>query len=256
MTDDTSAYTIEATETSLAVLEALVDHEGPVGVTRLADQLDSSKSVVHNHVSTLRARGYVVKVGDRYRPSLRTLQLGNRTRDHLPVYRAAISGIDNLAAATGETTTLFVREENWGVPVYVVNGIDGRTLDVREGGRVPLPANAPGKAILSSLPDDAVDAIIDAMEPGADSDATVSDPDELRTQIRRIRDDEVAFSREERGENVVSVATSLPTGDEHTTAALGIHGPSERLSGRYLEEDITGQVLSTAKSIRVELTDR
>nr|WP_231896117.1 MULTISPECIES: hypothetical protein [Haloferax] len=35
---------------------------------------------------------------------------------------------------------------------------------------------------------------------------------------------------------------------------MGVCGPSSRLTGRYLEEDITGQVISTAKSIQVDLT--
>lgn len=253
MTDEPK-YAIEATETSLSILEALVEYEEPVGVTTLATELGCSKSVAHNHLSTLHARGFVCKAGGRYQPSLRTLNLGTRTREHLPVYRAAKTSIENLAAATGETTTLFVKEDTWGVPVYVVEATGDWTSDLREGERLPLPVNAPGKAVLASLPDDEVDDVLDAAELVPRTDATVTDPDELRAQTRRIRDDGIAFRREEQRAGIVGVAAPIETGDGQAPAALGVRGPAERLNGRYLEEDITGQVISTAKSVQVELT--
>ena len=40
------------------------------------------------------------------------------------------------------------------------------------------------------------------------------------------------------------------------TAAFAIVGPIERLHGRYFEEDLVGQVVSTANRIEVELTER
>lgn len=54
----------------------------------------------------------------------------------------------------------------------------------------------------------------------------------------------------------MSAAAPIETGSEHSTAALGVYGPAERLEGRYLEEDLTGQILSAAKSVRIQLTNR
>lgn len=251
---DASKYTVEATETSLTILETLTDHDEPMGVTSLARELDSSKSVVHNHLSTLRARGYVCKVGGRYQPSLRTLNLGTRTRERLPLYRTAKPILENLATATGETTALFIKEGDWGVPVYVVEATGGWNSGLREGERLPLSVNAPGKAILASLPDDRVEEVVNAMELVTYTETTITDPDELRRQTRRIRDNGISFCRGEHQKGVVGVAAPIETGDDYATAALGVCGPADRLNGRYLEEDIAGQVLSTAKSIQVEVT--
>ncbi|MDS0295189.1 IclR family transcriptional regulator [Halogeometricum luteum] len=243
-----SEYTVEATKTSLTLLEALVDADAPMGVTPLAERVGSSKSVVHNHLSTLRTCGYVTKEGDAYRPSLRTLNLGVRTRERSAVYRVAAPSLDNLAAATGETAVLFVAEERWGVPAYVAERPSGRRPAFEEGDRFPLSATAPGKSILASLSEDRVAEVLDATELPADTDV-----DELRREIRRIRDDGVAFCREEQFEGVVGVAAPIESGADRTPAALSVYGPSDRLRGRHLEEDVTGQVLSTAKSIQVEL---
>jgi DNA-binding IclR family transcriptional regulator len=248
-----SEYTIDATETSLTVLEALVDAEEPLGVTALSERVGVSKSVVHNHLSTLLARGYVLKHPDGYSPSLKPLRLGDRTRRAQPTCRAAKPRVDNLAAASGETTMLFVLEERFGVPAYIVEPADGWDPTFRIGDRLPLPVTAPGKAILASLPDERAGEIIEDTELVAHTDATPTDPEELRRQLRRIRDDGIAFCRGEREAGVVGVAAPIEGGDSRTVAALGVCGSVDRLNGRYLEEDIPGQVLSTVKSIGVEL---
>lgn len=251
---DEPQYAVEATETSLAVLETLVDTEGTMGVTALADRVGVSKSVVHNHLATLRAAGYVVKRGAQYDASLRTLTLGERTRADIDIYGVAKRKLDNLAAATGETTTLFVLEENAGVPVYIAEADDGWSPPFVEGERLPLHVNAPGKSILASLSADRVDAMLAETDLIAPTDATTTDPDDLVEELRRIRDDGIAFCRGEQYEGVVGVAASLPEIDGSRVASLGVCGPVDRLNGRYLEEDITGQVLSTTKSIQVDLT--
>jgi DNA-binding IclR family transcriptional regulator len=252
--DTGSEYTVEATETSLRVLEALTDQEGVSGVTQLADRLDLSKSVVHNHLSTLRDRGYVVKRSSGYAASLRPLSLGARAREHLRTCRVAKPKVDNLAAASGETTMLFVLEESAGVPAYVVEPSDGWQSSFRVGERYPLPVTAPGKAILATLSTEQLDAVFEATAFEAYTDATVTDRAELETELRRIRDDGIAFCRGEHQSGVVGVAAPIEAGDSQTVAALGVCGPVERLNGRYLEEDIPGQVLSTVRSIQVELT--
>ncbi|MDS0277700.1 IclR family transcriptional regulator [Halomicroarcula sp. S1AR25-4] len=251
---DTPNYTIDATETSLDLLETLVESAAPMGVTALADRLDVSKSVVHNHLSTLRARGYVVKRDSRYEPSLRPLDIGSRTRAALPVYQAARRHLDNLAAAADETTVLFVLEAQSGVPVYIAEASEGWSPQFHEGERLPLHVNAPGKAILASLSEDRVDDVLDETDLVAPTSATITEPGELKTALRGVRDDAVAFCRGEQYEGIVGVATPVTNDDADTVAALGVCGPVDRLSGRYLEEDITGQVLSTAKSIQVDLT--
>lgn len=251
---DSGRYQVEATKTSMRVMEALVGADEPLGVTGIAEQVDASKSVVHNHLSTLRERGYVVKRRGAYEPSLRPLALGNRTRARMPVFRKAKAKVDNLAEATGETTALFVTEACHGVPVYVADDTGGWSPEFHEGQRMPLHVNAPGKSILASFDDERVNDVLERTDLSQVTDLTVTDPDELCRQISRIRDDGISFCKGEQYEGIVSVAAPVPTQGDTRTAAIGVWGPSNRLSGRYLEEDVTGQILSTTKAVKVALT--
>lgn len=250
----TPPYAVEATGTSLAILEALVETPGPMGVTALSEHVGVAKSVVHNHLSTLRAHEYVIKHEGQYEPSLGILSLGERVRSNLPIYRSGKEAVDNLAAATGETTTLFMREEDYAVPVYIAEGNTNWTPPFETGDRIPLHVNASGKCLMASLPNDKMNTVLEKSDREAFTDATITDPTELSTELHRVHDDGVAFCRGEHYEGIVGVAAPIPSTHDHRSAALEVSGPVDRLNGRYLEEDITGQVLSTAKSIQVALT--
>ncbi|RDI70150.1 IclR family transcriptional regulator [Halopelagius longus] len=249
-----SEYTVAATRTSLRILETLVESDDALGVTALSERVGVAKSVAHNHLSTLRACGYVVEKDGTYEPSLRTLNLGVRTRARTTVYDGAREKVDALAEATGETATLFVLEADRGVPAYVSEVADGWSPEFRAGERMPLHLNAPGKSLLASLSEDRLTEILDRSDLTARTQATITDRDELEAELRRIRDNGFSFCRGEQFEGIVGVAAAVPNAGGDRTAAVGVCGPADRLNGRYLEEDITGQVLSTTKSIQVDLT--
>ena len=247
-----SSYTVDSTETSLTILETLIESNDPVGVTALAESVEVSKSVVHNHLSTLCNRGYVVHRDDQYEPALETLALGSRTRARLPVYRNGRKQIDALAAATDRTATLFVLEETNIVPVYVAEPTDGWSPEFFEGEPLPLYTNAPGKAIMASLPPEEVTALLDDISLTAVTEATITDREELGLYIENIRDEEIVFSKGEHYDGIVGVAAAIAPSERNP--AIAVHGRADRLNGRYLSEDVAGQVLSISNSIRADLT--
>ena len=67
--------TVQATETSITILEALHDL-GQAGVTELSNQLSLSKGNVHKHLTTLEQNEFVVNEGGVYSLSHRFLELG------------------------------------------------------------------------------------------------------------------------------------------------------------------------------------
>lgn len=251
---DTPQYVVEATGTSLAILETLIEASGPMGVTALSEHVDVAKSVVHNHLSTLRAHGYVVKHGRKYEASLGILSRGKRVQRSLPIYRKGKEAINNLATTTDETTALFIREENYAVPVYVTEGNTNWAPPFQAGDRLPLYATAAGKCLMASLSSDELETLLEEVDYKAFTATTITDLTKLSAELGRIRNDGIAFCREELYEEIVSVATPVPSTNGSRTAAISVSGPIDRLNGRYLEEDITGQVLSTTKSIQTALT--
>lgn len=253
MTGD-DAKRVQATINSFRILEQLLGAERAMGVTELSDAVGLSKGVVHTHLGTLSELGYVKKDGRRYAPSLGLLELGEDARNRLSVFTEARHHVDNLARVTGEVSTLFVEEGGLGVCVYIASGTDQWTPDYTCGSRIPLHVNAPGKAILASFDGDRVDDIIEEHGLTRMTTETVTIPETLHSELGSVKESGVSFCRGEQFSDVVGVATTIELNERGPEAAVGVCGSSDKLSGRYLEEDITGQVISTAKSIQVELT--
>lgn len=253
MTGDNTKQ-VQATVNSFRILEQLLDAEQSMGVTELSDAVGLSKGVVHTHLGTLSELGYVRKDGRQYVPSLGLLKLGEDARDRLPVFAEARHHVENLARVTGEVATLFVEEDGLGVCVYTALGTGPWTPEYTCGSRIPLHVNAPGKAILASHDRDRVDDIIEEHGLTRMTTETVTIPETLYSELGKVKESGVSFCKGEQFPDVVGVATTIELNERGPEAAVGICGPSSRLSGRYLEEDITGQVISTAKSIQVELT--
>lgn len=250
-----TSHEIDATATSVAVLEYLVETEGHAGVSEVARELDIPKSMAYNHISTLRSQGLIVKRDRKYAPSMRLLGLGERARAEIPAFTEGRAAIENLAEATGGVVELFVMEEQYGVPLYIEQRAADWEPPHRVGERMPLHVNAAGKAMLASLPAEELRELLDGLELAAMTDQTITDPDTLESEIRRMRESDGVVSREEQYPGVVSVAAAVNADESEYRAALAIVGPADRLHGRYLEEDLLGQVVSTANELEVALTD-
>jgi DNA-binding IclR family transcriptional regulator len=245
-------YPIGATRTTARVIEGLLAVE-EAGVTELADRLDVSKASVHNHLVTLERLGVVVSDGGRYRLGLRFLDIGMQVRDRMALYTVARSAVADLAASTAETVSLVVPEGDEAVHA-AVRRPDRNDRRVRLGSRLPLHASAAGKLFLADRTPDAVEAYVasDAFTPL--TDRTVESPSPLRDRLRSVRDRGLAFDRGEVHPDMRGVAAPVRA-DGAVVGALAVDGPAGRLSGKRLEEDLPGLVLSTAKEVELDLTD-
>ncbi|MDS0261130.1 ArsR family transcriptional regulator [Haloarcula sp. S1CR25-12] len=85
----TSARTFEIVER--------LSRDDHIGVSQLAADLEMTKGIVHNHLSTLREMGYVTKTSDGYRLSPKLLSVGLRARANAQLYRYADGLLTGLA---------------------------------------------------------------------------------------------------------------------------------------------------------------
>ena len=245
---NTDTITVQATATSLRIVEELYERDGG-GVTELAGTLDVSKSAVHNHLSTLCALGYVKNSGGTYELTHRFLRIGFGTRERNPVYQAAQSEIRMLARNTSAVANLVVPE---GANAVYLHRIGARNHPIPVGGSVRLHTAAAGKAILAYRSEDAVDEYVTRHGLDQKTNRTVTDPATLRSELRSIRDRNIAFDRGELDENWQCVPSPIVVGDD-PVGAVSVSGPSGEMQGKRLEEDTAGLVSSAAKTIELEL---
>lgn len=234
-------HPVKTTEKSFDVIEYL-KRSGCSGVTEIADELGMNKSVVHNHLTTLRKRGYVRSTADgKYELSLKFLDLGGTIRSDMELFDISKETVKDVANETGETAILGTFEDGLCVHLYRVNGsdaVDPVVIDTHVGLREHMHNSALGKAMLAALDDDRVDDILDRRGLPATTDRTITDRDTLFEELETAREEGIAWDDEERITGLRAVAAPITTPDGTALGAVCVAGPRSRFSGATFREEL------------------
>lgn len=228
---------VRATETSVRILEGIIELDGEAGITELASHLSVAKSTIFKHLNTLERSGLVVKNNDRYRIGLRALEFGGYAQRYDGVYDTASPEVRQLAEDSGELANLMFAEGGMGVYVYTAAGPKAVDIDTQTGRRVHLHSTGIGKAILATLPDERVQEIINEHGLPAATEYTITDEDRLFDELAEIRSEGIAYDRQESVEGMACLARPLSVPGERP-AAISITGPVSRVTSGETEDQI------------------
>ena len=248
-----TSYPVGSVATTVRIVEAL-NELGRAGITEISNETGVSNSSVHKHLDTLRSLGYVRKEGTSYFLSLRFLGLGNQERERRELVRAAKPAVDGLSSTANAVTNLMILEHGYGVYAYRADNDESEMKDYLPavGERVALHATAGGKAILSQMEWEEVTEIIDSVGLPKLTDKTITSETELKRELRSIQDRGLAFERGEHLPSVQCVASPITT-SQGPVGAISVSGSIDQMSGKKLEEDLAGLVLSTTNEIELDL---
>lgn len=243
---------VKATRRSVAVLEALSEL-GSARLTALSSELELSDSTVHNHLSTLVESGFVTKRDGVYRLSLKFLTYGEFARGQYTVAAAARSELRHLAGETGEAASAFVAEDGVGYLLEHERGASDLPLGLYPGKRIPLHATAFGKVLLADRPDEEIDATLERRGLVASTEATITDRSTLLEALADVRANGYAVADEERLRGVRSVATAVRNEAGVAVGAVGVTGPTSRLTSDRLRGAVLEAVIDTKNVIELQL---
>ncbi|NUC73553.1 IclR family transcriptional regulator [Haloterrigena sp. SYSU A558-1] len=245
--DETDAG-VSTTRKTFAILEALAETDG-LTITELTRRTGLSKSTVYRHLATLTDMGYVVERDGEHYVGFRLLEISEQARNRETGYAAAKRSVFELGQETGERAVFTVEER--GEAVYVHRyGSRSNTLI---GKRRPLHTLASGKAILAEWDDDDVARFVAEKGLEAVTDDTITDPDELRAELERIRERGYAVNDQEHMDGLRGVAVPVYTPDDDLLGALGVFGPTSRFKDEALHEELPTRLRDKADEIRVTL---
>ncbi|NBE52585.1 IclR family transcriptional regulator [Streptomyces boluensis] len=224
-----TAHTVEAECTPLSLLEkaakVLSTFRGSQPRLTLTDVVQRSglpRSSAHRILDQLVQLGWLEREGRDYRLGMRMLELGALASHHNRLRRAALPHLHALHEATGHLVHLTVLD---GAEVLYLERI-GRSDDTgvpsRVGGRQPAYCTAAGKAILAFSEAAAVEQVVrQGLRPR--TPRTITRPEFLRNQLRKVRESGVAFDYEEAFRGVFCVAAPL-RGAGRAIASISVCG--------------------------------
>jgi DNA-binding IclR family transcriptional regulator len=213
---------------AIALLDALADSDGGLGVNELARQIGVNASTASRLLATLEDGRLVERSpGGPYRLGLKLVALSDRVLGRLDVRQRARPLLAALARDTGETATLSVPGGGEAITVdFVPSG--SSVVSMARLGRPSVPyATATGKVMLAFDP--AGSALPAAAPMTAYTERTITDPSLLESELAMVHERGYAEAIGEREPDLAALAAPVFGRSGELAAILGIQGPASRL---------------------------
>jgi DNA-binding IclR family transcriptional regulator len=242
---------IKTAERVFDIIELVRELDGAT-TSEVASELDIAKSTAHEYLKTLEGREYLIRDGDAFHLTLRFLDHGMYATNRYPSERLVRSIIDRLAEETEELVWFTVEENGHVIDLYQAEGARALTVGAWVGKRNHMHHLAAGKAILAHLPEDRVREILESRGMPALTENTVTDPDELLSELEAIRERGIAFNEQETTVGMRSVAAPVLS-DDHPVGSIVITAPAKRLKGERFRTELPDQLLAASNELELKL---
>jgi IclR family transcriptional regulator, acetate operon repressor len=224
---------LQGLERALTVLDLFGAEQPEWGTSEVARAARLPVPTAHRILTALAGRRYLARDERtrRFRLGPAALDLGERARAVLDLRRVALPVLRRLARETDETALLTVLNEarDHSVCLERVESSQPLRLSVEPGRQLPLHAGASQKALLAFCDPDEIDLIASGRLERL-CRATITNGDTLQADLAEIRARGWAISFEETNVGVWGVAVPLLDAEGTAVAAVGLAGPSARLS--------------------------
>jgi IclR family pca regulon transcriptional regulator len=217
---------VQSVAKCLAVLEALSARQQPLSLSELAERAGMDRSTAQRMAHTLTVLGYLEK-GPQGKGLVLGKKLLDRTFDYLsghPLIERATPVLADLQRETGERIDLSLFDD-----LSIIYAL--RRQSKREtffatlvGRRIPTFCSAGGRAVMSCLPDAAVDDILARSELVPMTSKTIVDVETIRIKVAESRTRNFSLSLEECHMGELAVACAILDQDRRPVAAVHITG--------------------------------
>lgn len=245
METDKSTYAIQNVEKALDLLEVLTDDNSPTTLSYLARKLNLSRNRAFRLISTLESKGMVEKEEQSgiYRLGLSTVEFAQRCLASVNLLRLAHPILETLARKHDEAFYLAVIKEDEVIFLDMADCDRQVKAAPFVGKRLPFFTNAAGKVIRAMDSQDLLERFFHKRR----SRASLPDYQSLKTELNEIRSKGFAIDTSGLGEGVVSIAVAVRDYAGKVIGALTVLGPSFRLLGERLEDEIIPSLLEGAE---------
>ena len=223
----TPATSMRSLERAIDVLEVLDGSRHALRLSDIARRAGLPVATTQRILGVLENRGRVERDGNGYRPGVGLIFGAHAYLTSSPLITAARPVLQDLAAETGLTASLF-RRVGWARVVLArVGGTRPLRYELPVGERLPLHLGA-GKAIAAWMTAEEIDEVLQS-DDVVGTDGAPLDHDRFRDDLKRIRDRGFSDARGERVPGMASVAAPVIDADGVAIGAVQVAGHQEDL---------------------------
>lgn len=233
------------------MLDLLGDHSEGISAAQAAELTGHPFSTAYRLLGGLVDSGYAAfdartKI---YSLGMEVFRLAQKVAHRRGLGGATKDLLQALTATTGESSILAVRRGNAALTVLTVDGPQFRTT-TDPGDESPLHTSAIGQALLAHDPN--VESTLESLRFEARTPNSITDIDQMRSRLERIRADGWAGQSEENDIGMNALAVPVFDLDGTLLASLALAAPVFR---RSLDEliDLVPHLTETAAAIAARL---
>ncbi|MHB8909928.1 MAG: IclR family transcriptional regulator [Syntrophales bacterium] len=234
-------------ERALHLLTVMETAGRPLSATELGRAAQLSPPTVLRILSVLDKYGFAAKSQGHYRLGVALLPLAYSFLLGDELTRAALPVLQELAQASEETASLFVR---LGFQRVVVQRVEGRhplRYILPIGQRLPLHLGM-GKVLAAAMPKEELRQMIDLLGNMQLATGARVTGKAMLAELENIRRQGYAVSRNERAVGTTSVGAPVCDSQGRTIAAVAVVGSSDRMTPKKIER-LSIEVRGAAKAI-------
>lgn len=244
---------LSSVTTAIRLLKAFTETDREIGISALSKKLGVSKSTVHRVATTLVAEGLLEQnpETDRYRLGLALFSLGTLVRRRMDIPNEAKPFLSKLRESSKENIHLAILQGREVVYVYDMESSQAVRVRPHLGASKPLYCSAEGLVILAWQLEPFIENVLSGPLTRR-TDNTMTDAAKVRARLEKIRTDGYALEDEESEIGMRCVAAPIRDAEGNVVAAVGVAGPSQRLSTHAIR-NYAPQVREAADSISMRL---
>ncbi len=233
---------------TLDILEYIILAGREVSLKEISEEIGLHISTVHRYLSTLIEKGYVRKTpAGLYKPGFRILELSSYILQSLDLRDIARPYLIELMENTKQTVHLTIKDGYEGVYIDKVEGPGTLPMMSRIGMRMPLYSTSFGKVLLAFSTDEYIEDYIKKVPLIPKTDKTITDPNKLREELQRIRNQGYAFDNEENERGIKCIGAPVFDFSQRVVAAVSISG--YYLSVEENKDTYLSELLKTCEKI-------
>lgn len=251
--DRRPAEFVQSLARGLEVITSFDAQHRELTLADVARRTGLTRATARRFLLTLVALGYVRQDGHLFALTPRVMRLGYAFVSGLPLSDIASPHLKELSAALGESTSVSVLDG--GDILYVVRVPVRRVMAtaIPIGTRFPAHATSMGRVLLAHLPLEEREGHLDRQAPlEALTPHTLTDPQLLRVELDRVREQGYAVSDQQLALGLRSVAVPLRHRGE-VVAAVNVSMPVHDGTTPHRTDDVVQALRHTVARIEEEL---
>lgn len=229
--DKSGEARIQSLDRALDVLGVVAAGSG-LTLTEIADDLGQSAATIYRILTTFAARGTleIDPATQEWFVGPSSFRIGSAFLRRSGMVERARPMMRILMVETGETANLGVENDDQVLFLSQVETHENIRAFFPPGARSPMHASGIGKALLAHADNERIERYIRRKNLSRFTENTISDPDMLRSELGRIKEQGFAFDDEEKSIGMRCVAAPVFNSFGETVAGISISGPSARLT--------------------------